>query len=990
MEGQQILKPSAEALDLPINILEIRAVMDKLPLGKQAGPNRIPMGVYRVLSKFFAPYLCKVFKEARRVQRLPASMLNGDITLLFKKKDREDVRNYRPLTMLNTDYKIYTKILANRLKTVVHQFVAECQKGFVPKTFIAECSMLLHMIEAWVNDDADGRKGIYIFLDMEKAFDRVSFDFLLTSMKALGFGPKFIEAVKMMYDTEAPPQRRIYANGYYSKWFPIRSGVAQGCPLSPLLFLIVGQALKISLDMQPGLKGILIKGKYYKLLQFADDTSLMLGSIAELKHAEKGIKKSCKATGMRENYSKREGLGMGRYRTIERHRLTRDIKWVPEGEWAISLGVPVGNDLDTKRWWDKKLEDIRSHSKRWMALFQHSYFGRNLIVQGMYFGKQRYWLFSLVMPDSCIQKVQAEADILWWSKTPDLSVEQEKRFRRFVAKKTVVGKRSQGGLGNMDWASHVKAFQAQWIIRYAADPAASSWKTLLDSFLLEDDEGNVKFTEGRAIFFCKLNNGHKTTLLSDIPKRAHYIRECIRSFWKLRITQDLNYEHTMTYIAGESPWLNPRFNLGATRAARLYFATTVTTVTLSDLMNSRTNELHTVKEWRYWIRKLDREYLERRVDASFTNRQAHKIFRMTRKIPPHIVQALKKPMQVSHPLDGNIYALIEPDQDDSATVKYGKYIHASQNYEIQWIDAIGSPHPTGRHDPFNGHEAFSVSWWTPYKTLQEEGRRAEDTRLRGPKATTFPATRGWKVDAESVELDDLTIKLITYLFTQRIFKPPTNTQNNWTLRLDGILIPWSLVWGIKSFYATPRDQVTWLKLMHRNIYLAPHKDDPNDTACPFCGQHQNQLHLTKCSKIRQKYWDPIITLMTKMGLPGFTHRSAFLAVGRLSDTQVVGKNHSGILFLAWRCLYAELVRGRVENVTPDLKTAYKRVIMMNISRLQYYGEKWLRWARKNTHTGNNSCIPERHRHKQVLEQYAHGEYEINQIFYDEYARLTAT
>ena len=160
--------------------------------------------------------------------------------------------------MLNTDYKIYTKILANRLKTVVHQFVAECQKGFVPKTFIAECSMLLHMIEAWVNDDADGRKGIYIFLDMEKAFDRVSFDFLLTSMKALGFGPKFIEAVKMMYDTEAPPQRRIYANGYYSKWFPIRSGVAQGCPLSPLLFLIVGQALKISLDMQPGqgLKGI--------------------------------------------------------------------------------------------------------------------------------------------------------------------------------------------------------------------------------------------------------------------------------------------------------------------------------------------------------------------------------------------------------------------------------------------------------------------------------------------------------------------------------------------------------------------------------------------------------------------------------------------------------------------------------------------------------------------------------------------------------------
>ena len=125
----------------------------------------------------------------------------------------------------------------------------------------------------------------------------------------------------------------------------------------------------ISLDLQPGLKGILIRGKHYKLLQFADDTSLMLGSIEELKHAEKGINKWCRATGMRENSSKREGLGMGKYRTTEKHRLTRGIKWVPEGEWAVSLGVPVGNDLDTARWWDKKLEDVRSHSRRWMALF---------------------------------------------------------------------------------------------------------------------------------------------------------------------------------------------------------------------------------------------------------------------------------------------------------------------------------------------------------------------------------------------------------------------------------------------------------------------------------------------------------------------------------------------------------------------------------------------------------------------------------------------
>ena len=67
--------------------------------------------------------------------------------------------------------------------------------------------------------------------------------------------------------------------------------------------------------------------------------------------------------------------------------------------------------------------------------------------------------------------------------------------------------------------------------------------------------------------------------------------------------------------------------------------------------------------------------------------------------------------------------------------------------------------------------------------------------------------------------------------------------------------------------------------------------------------------------------------------------------------------------------------------------------MMNISRLtrlKYYGEKWRKWVRKNTHTGNKSDIPERHQQKRVIRQDRHGKYEINQVFYDEYRRLTTT
>ena len=209
----------------------------------------------------------------------------------WKKKSREDVRNYRPLTMLNSDYKVYTKVLASRLKEVVHQFVCEAQKGFVPDVFIAECSMTLNLIEAYINEEPEDREGLFLFLDMEKAFDRVSYTYLNEAMEALDFGPRFRRAVGLMYDETSPPKRRILANGYYSDWFEIKSGVAQGCPLSPLLFLLVAEGLRISLDMQTKFEGVQIGDRRYKISLFADDTTLILRNHRELQAAEKGLER---------------------------------------------------------------------------------------------------------------------------------------------------------------------------------------------------------------------------------------------------------------------------------------------------------------------------------------------------------------------------------------------------------------------------------------------------------------------------------------------------------------------------------------------------------------------------------------------------------------------------------------------------------------------------------------------------------------------------
>ena len=211
----------------------------------------------------------------------------------------------------------------------------------------------------------------------------------------------------------------MYVNGYYSEWFPIRSGVAQGCPLSPLLFLVVAEAMKVAIDLEKGIKGIEIRGHRYKLSQFADDTTILLGSKKEIKLANAAIQRWCRATGMRENVKKREGLAMGKYRAQD---LKREIKWAKEKGWCVSLGVPIGNELDESKWWSEKINSVRKKTLPWLQLKHNKYFGRNLIVQGCYFGRLRYWLYSIYMDPKMCEVVQRDADVLWWSRDPTLEI----------------------------------------------------------------------------------------------------------------------------------------------------------------------------------------------------------------------------------------------------------------------------------------------------------------------------------------------------------------------------------------------------------------------------------------------------------------------------------------------------------------------------------------------------------------------------------------
>ena len=132
----------------------------------------------------------------------------------------------------------------------------------------------------------------------------------MAGLKELNFGSEFIKFIKLAYSHEHPPTRQIYINGYLGPDFNLASGVAQGCPISPLLFLIITEPLTRLINSHKNIQGITIGKFAHKISQYADDTVFLMRKtdvltvLATLKIWER-------ATAMKENEDKRDILPLG-------------------------------------------------------------------------------------------------------------------------------------------------------------------------------------------------------------------------------------------------------------------------------------------------------------------------------------------------------------------------------------------------------------------------------------------------------------------------------------------------------------------------------------------------------------------------------------------------------------------------------------------------------------------------------------------------------
>ena len=309
LEPSDVEKLSVEQkgfVDSEITIEECGKALSQLSNNKSPGCDGLPTEFY----KFFWGYLKYIvydsFKWSIENKSLSVDQKRGVITLVPKHgKDVRHLSNWRPISVLNTDYKILTKLYALRLQTVLGDIINPDQVGYLKGRFIGENIRTIKDIMDYTQYFK--MSGLIALIDFQKAFDTVNWSFLIKCLNSFNFGDKFISTVKMLYsDIESC----VTNNGKSSTFFRLHCGIRQGCCLSALLFIIVVELLAISIRANNSIKGLIINNITYKISQLADDTTLFIKDQSSLKYAFDVIERFGFCSGLKLNKSKTELIAL--------------------------------------------------------------------------------------------------------------------------------------------------------------------------------------------------------------------------------------------------------------------------------------------------------------------------------------------------------------------------------------------------------------------------------------------------------------------------------------------------------------------------------------------------------------------------------------------------------------------------------------------------------------------------------------------------------
>ena len=206
-------------LNHPIQKAELDIAVKKLKSGKSPGLDGLTPEFY----KCFWEDLCMPFGEMVETTfetgSLPESAKIAVAQLIFKKGNSQLLKNYRPISLTNYDYKIIAFVLSERIQKVIQNLISHDQTAYIKERFIGNNVRLLSDIIDYCN--LAKQNGILLSVDFEKAFDTVEWNFMYECLRKFNFGENFIKWIEVLY---TDPIMVVKNNGYFTKKNKINQG----------------------------------------------------------------------------------------------------------------------------------------------------------------------------------------------------------------------------------------------------------------------------------------------------------------------------------------------------------------------------------------------------------------------------------------------------------------------------------------------------------------------------------------------------------------------------------------------------------------------------------------------------------------------------------------------------------------------------------------------------------------------------------------------
>uniref|UniRef100_A0A672HUD6 Reverse transcriptase domain-containing protein n=1 Tax=Salarias fasciatus TaxID=181472 RepID=A0A672HUD6_SALFA len=313
---------------------ELWVELQAMPTGRSPGIDGLTAEFYKAFWDILGRDVLDVHNECLASGSLPVSCRRAVLTLLPKKGNLQDIKNWRPVSLLCVDYKLLSKVLASRLGRAMEQVIHRDQTYCVPgRSMVDNVHLIRDVLEVSSSLDIDA--GL-ISVDQEKAFDRVEHSFLWRVMESFGFSAGFIAKIQVLYrDIESV----LKINGSLCAPFRVCRGVRQGCALSGMLYALSLEPLLSKL--RSSLQGLLLPGFSESMIlsAYADDLIVFIRNQGDVDILVNIIKDFNVASAARVNWGKSEALAVGRW-----HGglpvLPQNLTWRREG--LKYLGIYVG------------------------------------------------------------------------------------------------------------------------------------------------------------------------------------------------------------------------------------------------------------------------------------------------------------------------------------------------------------------------------------------------------------------------------------------------------------------------------------------------------------------------------------------------------------------------------------------------------------------------------------------------------------------------